>query len=202
MTGLGIFVAVDGPKHAGKSEVLQRTVPALRAEGLTVLLTKEPTPRFDLSNEERFSGLALARLIAADRASHLRDTITPGLATHDVVITDRYIASSLVFQVLDGVPFEQVWALNASYRRPDLNVFLMANEQSITRRARQRDAATRFDRAGRVAAEIAQYETARASLAELGVNTLTLANSDSQPLHHTAEALRRLIVHHVEARHG
>lgn len=199
---MGIFIAVDGPKHSGKSEALKRAVPALQTAGLTVLLTKEPTPRFDLANEQRFSGLGLARLIAQDRAHHLRDTIDSGLAQNDVVITDRYIASTLVFQVLDGVPFDDVWALNAHFRRPDLNVFLTADEQSVERRRRDRAIATRFDRAISTTEEMAQYLAAEKFMSDLGVAVVRIANDDTQPLQRTVETLCQAIIVRVEARHG
>jgi dTMP kinase len=200
--GRGIFVAVDGPKHAGKSELLRLVEPMLHSARLSVLVTKEPTPQFDLSNEERFSGLALAQLIAADRCLHVRETIEPGVCTHDVVITDRYIASSLVFQVLDGVSFDKVWALNADLLRPDLNIFLTVDESSVARRQGERGTATRFDRAARVGEEIALYEAVEQFLAGLGVSVTRLANTDEEPMQHTAKLLFLLIVQQLEARHG
>ena len=47
----GVFVAVDGPKHVGKTTVLDLLTPLLTAGGLSVLRTKEPTATFDLSLE-------------------------------------------------------------------------------------------------------------------------------------------------------
>jgi len=194
----GVFVAVDGPKHAGKTTVLDLLIPMLTASGLGVLRTKEPTAAFDLSQEQSRAGVALARLLAEDRARHLRETIRPGLRRYDVVITDRFIASSLVFQVLDGVPIDQVWAMNRDVLLPDLNIFLTTGPTSIHRRQAARGVLTRFDRDQRTEEEISQYATAREVMTEHGVLTIELMNDDDMRPIDTAAAM----VAHILGRVG
>lgn len=189
----GIFVAVDGPKHVGKTTILDLLVPMLKMHGLSIARTKEPSLAFDLSQEERRSGVELAQLIADDRARHLKATIVPWLASYDVVITDRYIASSLVFQVLDGVPQNKVWAMNSDFPLPDLNIFLTADRQSIQRRLAARDVLTRFDRNLQTDREIALYATAKALLSGHGVRTAVVANGDNADAGHTAAEVASLI---------
>src|SRR6266702_1328889 len=141
----GVFVAVDGPKNVGKTTVLTRVRLLLLNAGIAALFTKEPTPQFHLDNEQQHSGYRLAEYLTVDRANHLTETIRPGLGTHDAVITDRYIASSLAFQVLDGIPFNQVWALNRTFLLPDLNIFLLADVPSLLRRRGLRASHTRLE---------------------------------------------------------
>lgn len=193
----GIFVAVDGPKRSGKSAVVDQVVRALGAASVSVLVTKEPTAHFDLANEERHTGVALARLLAADRERHLREVIRPALARSDVVLTDRYIASSLVFQVLDGVPFDTVWSLNSGFLLPDLNIFLTVDAPSAARRLRERATATRFDRALPTTDESAHYDIARAFFASTGVAVECLPNSDDTPFGVTVHAMTKTIVNHL-----
>jgi dTMP kinase len=179
----GIFVAIDGPKRSGKTSVLDIAAPMLAAVGLRVLLTKEPTADFDLSQEESCSGLDLARRLAEDREEHLRNTIRPALAENHVVLTDRYIASSLVFQVLDGVPFDQVWELNREFLLPDLNIFVTVNAQSSVRRLKERSEwkrTTRLERSVPVEEEASQYQTAKAFLASRGVHVADIPNDDGE----------------------
>lgn len=175
---MGVFVAVDGPKHAGKTTVIGGAVELLRAEGLAVLSTKEPTESFDLSNEDLRTGVDLARMLAQDRAKHVGSTVLPALATFDVVVTDRYIASSLVFQVLDGVSFDLVWELNSRFLLPDLNIFVTADPSSLRRRLDKRGRATRFDRQQDLDREIAQHGTVSTFLAGRGVTVVEVSNGD------------------------
>lgn len=196
----GLFVAVDGPKHAGKTTVLDQLVPVLQAAGLAVLRTKEPSTAFDLSNEQTHEGLDLARLLTEDRAQHVKITIRPGLADHDVVITDRYIGSSLVFQVLDGVPLTQVWELNRHFPLPDLNFIVTACETTLARRLRQRGRPTRFDQQHHPGRELECYETAAAFLREQGVRTITISNDDHRTPIATAAAMTASIIDQLRHR--
>lgn len=196
----GMFVAVDGPKHVGKTTVLHLLVPLLTAGGLSVLRTKEPTAKFDLSQEESRSGTALAWLLVEDRARHLREIICPGLNEHDVVITDRFIASSLVFQVLDGVPLAEVWAMNRDFLLPDLNIFLTTEPASLRRRQAVRGALTRFDRDQWTEQEISQYTTAKEVMAQHGVSTIELTNDDGEQPIETAIAMANPILDRARRR--
>jgi dTMP kinase len=184
----------------GKTTVLDELVLILQAAGLTVLRTKEPSSAFDLSNEQAHTGLDLARLLADDRAEHVAGTIVPGLAEHDVVITDRYIASMLIFQVLDGVPFEQVWAMNEDFPLPDLNFVMTASEDTINRRLDHRDVQTRFDRQHHAARELAQYRTVAGFLTGLGVRIVKIANDDDVTLAVTATAMAEPIIDEIGRR--
>lgn len=192
-----LFVAVDGPKHVGKTTVLDLMIPLLIASGLSVLRTKEPSDAFDLTQEECRSGVALARLIAEDRSRHLEATVIPGLSVNDVVISDRYIASSLVFQVLDGVPHEQVWGMNRGFRLPDLNIFLTADRATIHRRLGARSILTRFDRNQHTDREINQYMIVQSFLAEQGVRTALVDNSDGTQPVETAAAMAAPIINQI-----
>jgi dTMP kinase len=133
--------------------------------------------------------VVLARLLADDRARHLQETIVPGLDQHDVVISDRFIASSLVIQVLDGVPMDEVWAMNRDFHLPDLNIFLTTGPASLHRRQAARGAPTRFDRDQQTEHEISQYTTAREVMRQHGVSTLELTNDDGVQRLATATAM-------------
>ncbi len=179
----GVFVAVDGPKRSGKTSVLDIVTPMLTVVGLRVCSTKEPTAAFDLTQEESRSGLDLARRLADDRAQHIESIIRPALEENNVVITDRYIASSLVFQVLDGVPFDKVWELNREVLLPDLNIFITVDAKSSLRRLQERNAqnsTTRLERAAQTDEEASLYQTAKAFLAAKGVHVADIPNDDGE----------------------
>lgn len=117
----GFFVAIEGPSGIGKSTLTGLLADRLTAHGCSVTATKEPTasPLGSLARfgTDDYHGLTLACRVAADRYQHLEHEIRPALQAGRLVICDRYLASSLVLQRLDGVPLDFVWQTPPA-RRP------------------------------------------------------------------------------------
>jgi dTMP kinase len=157
-----LFITVDGPGGVGKSTLLPLLGVAFHAAGHTVHLTREPSDGLlgrtarELTSD--FHGAALACLVAADRFHHLAEEIEPALARGDIVLCDRYVPSSYVLQVLDGVPLSYVRQLNAPARRPDLAIILTAASDLLEARLRERGAHSRFEHDGSSAAEAHLYD--------------------------------------------
>jgi dTMP kinase len=175
----GFFVAIDGPSGIGKSTLTGLLVDRLTAHGCSVVATKEPTAT-PLGNLARFGtddyhGLTLACLVAADRYQHLEQEIRPAIQAGRLVLCDRYLASSLVLQRLDGVAGEFVWQLNQHADRPNLCIILNGDPACARERAERRGLYSRFHRGGQVAsmAEAALYATVATELAERGFAVLT-----------------------------
>jgi dTMP kinase len=134
------------------------TVGAGLRSGISVYSTRQPSTTalgsFVRAHADTYTGVVLACLVAADRQSPTGHEIDPQLAAGKVVVFDRHLPSSLVLQVLDGVPAEKVWQLNEGVRVPDVAVFLRADPATITRRLTARGAHDRFERdPGRSTAE-------------------------------------------------
>ena len=136
MTG-GLFVAFEGGDGAGKYTQARALAEALRAAGHEVVLTREPggTPAAEAIRlvvlTPDFAGLdarAEALLYAASRAEHVARLIRPALDRGAVVITDRYIDSSIAYQgVARGLGPDVVGEINlwaTRYLLPDLTVLL------------------------------------------------------------------------------
>ncbi|MFK0039973.1 dTMP kinase [Paenarthrobacter sp. NPDC090517] len=133
----GLFIAFEGGDGAGKSTQAARLSDALESRGLSVLRTREPggTPI-----GEKLRSLVLdhghgtidprteALMFAAARAAHASQVIRPALADGTVVITDRYIDSSVAYQGAGrGLGAEGVLSLNewaTEGLHPDLTVLL------------------------------------------------------------------------------
>ncbi|HPJ17987.1 MAG TPA: dTMP kinase [Actinomycetota bacterium] len=131
----GLFVAFEGVDRSGKTTQLQLLAQRL-SEKHEVLLTREPggTPVAEairvllLADDVQMSARCEALLFAAARADHVERTIRPALERGAVVISDRFVDSSLAYQgVARGLGVDDVerinhWATDAL--EPDLTIML------------------------------------------------------------------------------
>jgi dTMP kinase len=150
----GLFIAFEGGDGAGKSTQAARLAEALESRGLKVLRTREPggTPI-----GEKLRSLVLdhghghidahteALIFAASRAAHAGQVIRPALERGDIVLTDRYIDSSVAYQGagrdlgIEAVRTLNEWATEGL--QPDLTVLLDVDPADGRRRRTAGDAA-------------------------------------------------------------
>lgn len=133
----GLFVVFEGGDGAGKSTQSRLLADWLREQGREVVLTREPGEGpvgekirailLDPATGD-LSPRAEALLYSADRAHHVDSMIKPALARGEVVISDRYIDSTLAYQgagrVLDLTELEPIAWWAADDLTPDLTVLL------------------------------------------------------------------------------
>lgn len=127
----GFFVDIEGLDGSGASTQLGLVAKRLRQLDIAPYLTKEPTKgpigrlvRQALQGE--FNSLphsSLQMLFAADRGRHLNEEIIPKLKRGEMVITDRYVWSSIAFGSIDCSK-EWLFELNREFILPDLSIFL------------------------------------------------------------------------------
>jgi dTMP kinase len=107
----GLFLTFEGGEGTGKSTQARALRDRLVHSGREVVLTREPggTPGAEqlrtllvTGEPERWSAAAEALLNYAARDSHLRETIRPALARGAIVICDRFIDSTRVYQGIAG----------------------------------------------------------------------------------------------------
>ncbi|MEM2878726.1 MAG: dTMP kinase [Candidatus Hadarchaeales archaeon] len=127
----GRFISLDGPDGCGKSTHARLLARWLRLRGYSVVLTEEPTDsvfgstiKKALRGEFSLPADVEAVLFAADRAYHVSRVIKPALRAGRIVVTARYVHSSLAYQPARGVSEKWVLALNRGMPRPDLTVIL------------------------------------------------------------------------------
>lgn len=162
MTHQGCFFVLEGLDGSGKTEISRRLSARLieRYGERRVLLTYEPYDplvagdylRQALRKEIRVSNRTLALAYALNRADHLDRLITPFLdEAHDdpqagrVVLCDRYVLSSLVYQSRDGLTMDDVMRLNAGARQPDVTLFLDVTPETSRQRMQGRTVKELFD---------------------------------------------------------
>jgi dTMP kinase len=148
----GVFVCFEGGEGAGKSTQARLLLEWLEGEGHVVRLTFEPGDTevgrqlrrivLDPATGE-ISDRTEVLLYAADKAEHVDTVVLPALARGEVVVTDRYVDSSLAYQgagrtlPLDEVERVQRWATGDL--RPHLTVVLDLEPQAGLGRFAERD---------------------------------------------------------------
>ncbi|MFQ6020885.1 MAG: dTMP kinase [Candidatus Aenigmatarchaeota archaeon] len=127
---LGKFIVFEGLDGSGLSTQAIMLRDYLVSKNKSVLLTKEQTDamiggliKSFLRKEAKTSPEGLQLLFAADRAHHLVNEIEPALKEGKIVISDRYIFSTLAFGSLDG-DMEFLKYINSKFRKPDLTFII------------------------------------------------------------------------------
>jgi len=154
----GVLIAFEGGEGSGKSTQARMLAESLAKDHYAVHVTHEPGAtvagrkirELVLHHDEQLTPRAEALLFAADRAHHVDTVIKPALDAGEIVITDRYIDSSLAYQgVGRDLKTEDVrrisrWATGGL--TPDLVVLLDVPAAVGLNRARGRGAADKLER--------------------------------------------------------
>jgi dTMP kinase len=174
----GVFISFEGIDGVGKSTQANLMQSYLASRGLDVVRTLEPGGS-DLGVEIRHlllhrkgdvSVRSEALLYAADRAHHVASVIRPALAKGQIVISDRFLDSSVAYQGagreldLTEVRNLSLWAVDNLL--PDLTVLLDLDAAAASvRRGTTGDEPDRLERE-----KITFFEAARNTYLELATN--------------------------------
>jgi dTMP kinase len=148
----GLFLCFEGGEGAGKSTQAALLSDWLVARGRDVLLTFEPGDTHVGRDIRRIvldpatghlADRTEALLYAADKAEHVEKVVRPALARGTVVITDRYVDSSLAYQgtgrAIDAAELEHVLRWATGDLRPHLTVLLDVEPSAGLGRFEERD---------------------------------------------------------------
>lgn len=188
----GLFVSFEGGDGAGKSTQSRMLGAAVEALGREVVLTREPGGtelgreiRQVLLHGEHVAPRAEALLFAADRAHHVATVIQPALQRRAVVLTDRYIDSSIAYQGVaralshDDVRDLSLWATGGLV--PELTVLLdVTAQEGRSRRAGVHD---RLEREGDTFHEAVRQAYLRLAAQDAGRYLVLEAAADPVVLH-------------------
>jgi dTMP kinase len=150
----GRFITIEGLDGCGKSTQLQRLAAVLRADGLDVIVTREPggTPTGEKIRgvllDSHTGGLSpwaeLAMMFAA-RTQHLHEVILPALSAGKWVLCDRFTDSSEAYQgggrKLGSEPVLQLHKILCQDMQPDMTILMVSDVAHSVARARKRNLA-------------------------------------------------------------
>lgn len=146
----GLFISFEGGEGVGKSTQIKALTRRLRAAGHQVLTTREPggTPLCESirgllqSDKEVISPEAELLLFTASRAQLCRQVIQPALERGEIVLCDRFMDSTRVYQgVARAIPsqlVEQINQFSVGSCQPDLTFLIDLEPRQGLQRARQR----------------------------------------------------------------
>lgn len=146
MANKGFFICVEGLDGCGKTTQAKILVKNLIARGYEAIYTSEPSggkiggfiKKNCLYGRWRMSNVVEALLFAADRFEHVKREIIPALAEGKIVVSDRYVYSSLAYQGASGLDLEWIRLVNGHAVRPDLAIFIDVEPEIAVRRLKQK----------------------------------------------------------------
>jgi len=148
----GKFITFEGLDGTGKSTQIEKLAKALRARGLSVVVTREPggTPTGEKirhvildSATTGLSPMAEMALMFASRAQHIREVIEPALAQGKTVLCDRFTDSTEAYQgagrKLGSDPVLDLHRILCGNLQPDLTILMDSDVARSVERARRRN---------------------------------------------------------------
>jgi dTMP kinase len=138
----GFFICVEGLDGCGKTTQTKLLVRRLRRKRYDAIYTAEPSrgkigkfiKRHCLHGEKRVSSIIEALLFAADRFEHVEDVIVPAIGKGKIVVSDRYVYSSLAYQGAAGLDLEWIEKVNEHAIHPDLAFFIDVKPEIVVKR--------------------------------------------------------------------
>lgn len=124
MEQAGFFISFEGPEGAGKSTILKLVAQYLKEQfpNEEIVTTREPGGTklaeqvraiLQTQEDENIDARAEALLFAAARRQHVTEVIKPSLAANKIVLSDRYVDSSLAYQgAARGLGIDEVYKIN------------------------------------------------------------------------------------------
>ena len=159
-----LFVTFEGIEGSGKSYQCRKLYNELRNKNLSVILTREPggtksaekirevilEDYFASDSKEKFSKYTDTLLYLAARNEHVQNIIRPAISKKKIVICDRFIDSTLAYQVYGkGVNINFVDTIHKFILgniKPDLTFVLKVNISKALQRLKKRKKKNRYDK--------------------------------------------------------
>jgi len=137
----GAFICIEGLDGCGKTTQAKLLVSRLR-NSYNAVYTAEPSRgrigafirKSCLYREKRLSIAVEALLFAADRVEHVENEVIPALGQGHLVVSDRYVYSSLAYQGAAGLSLEWIERINVHALRSDFAIFIDVDPRTAMQR--------------------------------------------------------------------
>jgi dTMP kinase len=153
----GVFITFEGPDGSGKTTQIRLLAEYLNAKGYPVVMTREPggtkisedirTIILDPENKE-MDDMTEALLYAAARAQHVAQLIKPSVEEGKIVLSDRFMDSSIAYQGYGRELGDKIRIINeyaVAGMHPDLTFFLDLSAEAGISRANKRQKLDRLE---------------------------------------------------------
>ncbi|MBS7608166.1 MAG: dTMP kinase [Candidatus Bathyarchaeia archaeon] len=138
----GFFMCVEGLDGCGKTTQTKILVKELKKMGYEAIYTAEPShgkigrfiKRYCLHGGKRVSSIVEALLFAADRYEHVENEVVPALKMGKIVVSDRYVYSSLAYQGAAGLSLDWIRKINQHALTPDLAIYIDVEPEIVVKR--------------------------------------------------------------------
>ncbi len=153
----GVFITFEGPDGSGKTTQIRLLAEYLNAKGYPVIMTREPggtrisedirTIILDPENKE-MDDMTEALLYAAARAQHVAQLIKPSVEEGKIVLSDRFMDSSIAYQGYGRELGDKIRIINeyaVAGMHPDLTFFLDLSAEAGISRANKRQKLDRLE---------------------------------------------------------
>ncbi len=145
MNRTGVFICIEGLDGSGKTTQAKLLTKKLCEDGLNVVFTAEPSQgrigkfiRKRLFEEKRMPVSVEALLFAADRIEHVENEVNPELMQGKIVVSDRYVYSSLAYQGSAGLSLDWIEQVNSNALKPDLSIFIDVAPEVVLERLKRK----------------------------------------------------------------
>ena len=190
----GLFITFEGNDGSGKTTISKLTYEKLKDMGYPVVILDPKNTAMDARCE--------ALLYAASRRQHLVEKVLPAIGKGKIVLCDRFVDSSLVYQgIARGIGIEEVYAINQfaiEGHLPDATIFLSVDFETGLSRVHSRGNQDRLDNESmefhKMVAE--GYEIIKERFHER-MHVIDANNDIETVLQHTVDCVLEIIKDHV-----
>lgn len=142
----GVFVCIEGLDASGKTTQSRLLVKTLQEKGFKAVYTTEPSHgkigrlirTHVLLGKSRLSVALEALLFAADRVDHVEREVLPALQAQKIIVSDRYLYSSLAYQGAAGLDLKWIAEINRWAMKPDLTIYVDIPPEVVLKRLKRK----------------------------------------------------------------
>lgn len=193
----GAFIVIEGLDGSGKTTQARLLVQKLRSKHNAVYTTEPSRGKIGsfirescLYEEKRLDSAAEALLFAADRVEHVQNEVIPALNEGKLVVSDRYLYSSLAYQGSAGLNIDWIDAINKHALKPDLAVFIDVAPEIVLKR---------LNRKKSVMETVETQKKVREIYMKFVANGALIRIDGDMPINEVSEALHTRVLKFLEA---